>query len=112
MTWWDQIIEFNDEYFLGWRDNRDLIFFSNALAGEVGEICNLVKKAYQGGTNSKKVLLEDLAIEAIDVFIYLVLYCEAIGVNEQAFSLWFEKKMKINAERMESRRSTVKETPE
>jgi len=106
MTWWDQIIEFNDKYFLGWRESRYLIFFSNALAGEVGEICNLVKKSYQGGTNRKNVLLEDLAIEAVDVFIYLVLYCEALGINERAFTHWFEKKMQINKERMESRRST------
>jgi len=37
MSFWKRIIEFNDKYFPGWRKNKELIFFSNAIAGEVGD---------------------------------------------------------------------------
>jgi len=97
---WDQIIEFNDEYFPGWRDNRELIFFSNALAGEVGEICNKVKKRYGGGTNKNTPSQTDMIFEAVDVYIYLVLFLEAFEVDENIFASVFAEKMRINKERM------------
>jgi len=109
MSLWDQIIEFNDEYFPGWRDNRELIFFSNALAGETGEICNMVKKLYGGGTNKSTPPITKVVFEAVDVYIYLVLFLEALEVDENIFCSAFAEKMRINRERM-IHNSTVKET--
>ena len=100
MSLWEQIIEFNNEYFPGWRNNQELIFFSNALAGEVGEICNKVKKLYGGGTNKNTPSQTDMIFEAVDVYIYLVLFLEAYEVDEHIFASVFAEKMRINKERM------------
>ena len=110
MSLWDQIIKFNDEYFPGWRDNRELIFFSNALAGEVGEICNKVKKLYGGGTNNNSPSSTDMIFEAVDVYIYLVLFLEALEVDENIFCSAFAEKMRINKERMIQRSMSTEDT--
>jgi hypothetical protein len=39
---WDEVIQFNERYFPGWRRTSE-VFYSNALAGEVGEVCNMTK---------------------------------------------------------------------
>ena len=46
-----------------------LSYWGNALAGEVGEVCNLVKKMERDQVDLSPEILEELA----DVFIYLVL---------------------------------------
>ena len=97
---WKEIIKFNDKCFPDWRKNRDLIYLSNALAGEVGEICNLVKKVYGGGTNKKDVSFSELAFEGIDVFIYLVLFFEIMGYNNIAFESFFRSKLVTLYQRM------------
>jgi len=105
MSFWDEIIEFNDKYFPQWRTHREMIFFSNALAGEVGEICNSVKKLYGGGTNNNVPSKMQTVYECVDVLIYLVLFLEAMGIDEEGFMEFFGDKMKVNRERMERRLS-------
>ena len=46
------------------------LFFSNAIAGEVGEFCNFVKKYYRDNYVSISNQIES---ELADIFIYLVL---------------------------------------
>ena len=46
-----------------------ILFFSNALAGEVGEFCNLIKKYYRDSFYERK----EIELELADIFIYLVL---------------------------------------
>lgn len=48
-----------------------------ALAGEVGELCNFVKKQHLDGTDRTA----DIAKEAADVLIYLDLFCNRAGIN-------------------------------
>ena len=102
MIEWDKVLEFNNKHFPGWKE-RPLIFYSNALAGEVGEICNNTKKVWGGGTNRECFQAFDLAAESVDVFIYLVLFLETIGVDRETFRILFERKMKILESRMENR---------
>ena len=94
---WKRIIAFNDKYFPDWRENFELIFCSNALAGEVGEICNKVKKLYGGGTNHNKdtIIPYDLLEECVDVFIYMVLLYEQAGggTDWESFQYVFNLKM-------------------
>lgn len=52
-------------------------FFSLELCGEAGELANLEKKIWKGREISKSKL-ED---EAADVFIALMNYCNARGIN-------------------------------
>jgi len=93
MRKWKEILKFNDKYFPKWRDTQ-LIYYSNALAGEVGEICDVVKHLYGGGTHEQKHSKNELFHEAIDVFIYLVLLLETAGVNRKKFTDIFNSKMK------------------
>lgn len=52
-----------------------------ALAGEVGELCNLIKKRRRG----ENISIESIADEIADVFTYLDLTSSKFGINlEQA----------------------------
>lgn len=104
---WQAIIKFNDVYFPNWRA-RELILYSNALAGETGELCNAVTKLYGGGTKPlpKGVALINSRIEAVDVFIQLVLFLEAQGLDSEMFEYYFNLKFAKIKERMESRKKS------
>lgn len=69
---------------------NELIYWSNALAGEVGELCNLVKKFYRDRYNLNELsegfgllgillenrnedLYEGMKEELADIFIYIAL---------------------------------------
>lgn len=52
-------------------------FFALELNGEAGELANIEKKAWKG----REVAAVRFADEAADVFIALVNYCNARGVN-------------------------------
>ena len=54
-----------------------LIFWSNAIAGEAGELCNKVKKLMQG----RDVSDEEIAEEIADVVTYASLMASALGVE-------------------------------
>jgi len=108
---WSKIIEFNNKYFPGWRESREPIFFSNALAGEVGEICNAVKHLYGGGTNRKEVNEELVALESVDALIYLVLLLDSLGFDYERFSRIFDFKMCVLRRRMERAPITFRDTP-
>ena len=99
MSNWDKIIEFNNKYFPGW-DEREIIFYSNALAGEVGEICNKVKKLYGGGTHREDVTKRDLTEECVDVYVYLILLVESLGYGEAGFNNVFDGKLQNLYQRM------------
>lgn len=56
-------------------------YWGCALAGEVGEACNLIKKFERDGIDIKVKLADELA----DVFIYTELTAQVFGINlEQA----------------------------
>jgi len=99
---WDNIIKFNEKYFPGWR-GIDEIYYSNALAGEVGEICNAVKHRAGGGTKEKKVSTTELMDEIADTFIYLELLIEKQYLDVTSLSDAINSKIKTNIERMEAR---------
>ena len=96
--YWNKILKFNDKNFPNWRQQvkgiTSSVYFSNALAGEVGEICNMTKHMVGGGTNRHEVNRFDLALEIVDVFIYLVLLTEGIGFGLQEFDIAFNDKLR------------------
>lgn len=101
---WDEILAFNDEYFPNWR-NRDPVFVSNAIAGEVGEICGITKRLAGGGTNNAEHP-EDPRLatrdEISDVFIYMTLLLEMQGDGVDAFLVALEDKLRVLHERKEA----------
>ena len=102
MDFWDKILKFNNKYFMGWRLTEP-IFYSNAIAGETGELCGLIKKIYGGGTNNRtmKVTKKDLAFEIVDIWIYSILLLELMGISKKDFMKFFDEKIKMLYERME-----------
>jgi len=99
MTLWQSIVGFNDRFFTWWRE-RTLLYWSNALAGEVGEICGKVKRLIGGGTNKYPVTAEDIVEECVDTYIYMVLLCECLGIHEHDFMRIAENKLVVLAQRM------------
>lgn len=97
----DLIAKFNSEYFKGWKENEN-VYYSNAIAGECGELCNLVKKLYGGGTNNKiSIASEDLFKECADIFIYLALFLMKNDVYGDMFKEIVINKLDENYKRME-----------
>lgn len=96
---WQRIISFNDQYFKDWRQ-RPLVFYTNALSSEVGECCSITKVWAGGGTNPKEFSRKDLATECVDVFIYLVLTLERMGIDFCEFKTYLNLKLDTLYERM------------
>jgi NTP pyrophosphatase (non-canonical NTP hydrolase) len=58
-----------------------ITFWATALAGETGELCNLIKKQERGDEGP---FTEAIAKEAADIVIYLDLLCYRSDINLQA----------------------------
>jgi len=106
---WKQIVDFNDLHFPGW-DKEDLRIVSNALAGEVGEVCDDTKHFYGGGTNQElvgKITPEKIAEEVFDSFVYMILLLGAAGFGRARFVAIAEKKLNVLYSRMENQTGRV-----
>lgn len=56
-------------------------FWATALAGETGELCNIVKKKERGDSIPDGAYKEMVAKEAADIVIYLDLLCTHEGID-------------------------------
>lgn len=83
-----------DQYQKSAFPERGANFFSLELCGEAGELANLEKKAWKG----KSIPAERFADEAADVFIALMNYANARGVD--LASAVNEKMAKIDQNRV------------
>jgi NTP pyrophosphatase (non-canonical NTP hydrolase) len=97
---WKEIIYFNEKYFPDWRNSQE-IYYSNAIAGEAGEVCNTVKHRTGGGTNKSYPDNYDLLIELADLFIYIELLVEKLHVDNTLFAGIIRDKIEVNIKRME-----------
>jgi NTP pyrophosphatase (non-canonical NTP hydrolase) len=100
---WKKVVEFNDKYFPDWR-KRQVVEMSNALAGEVGEVCNSVKHLIGGGTNKTPINKAKILEEMADVEFYKIMLIEVLGFSEENFANMIEDKLKENVRRMEERK--------
>jgi len=99
---WKRILEFNNKYFTNWREAHP-IFYSNAMAGELGEICSMIKRMAGGGTNKKGTVLgHDVVTECVDLLIYMVLLVENLGFHCSDFKAALDSKINVLYERMKS----------
>jgi NTP pyrophosphatase (non-canonical NTP hydrolase) len=77
-------------------------FYGNAIAGEVGEFCNLVRKFnskietiqdyWKYFNKSEKDYIKEIGFELADIFIYLILNCELWNIDLEKSTL---EKIKI-----------------
>ncbi len=98
--------EFDLKYFPEfWRieDYEDLLdrleYLTVALAGEVGEFANLVKKMrreYLHRKVEKRDIMGDLKEELTDVFIYVLIAANLLDMDLEE---WFHKKSSHNRDR-------------
>lgn len=67
----------------GGEEEWSLAEWTNALAGEVGEACNIAKKCGRGLPNDPDVddVREDLAYELADVVTYATIIANKLGIN-------------------------------
>jgi len=95
MDKWDQITDFQDEFYPGWMENLPRLLYSNALAGEVGELCGVITHLDGGGTNNDKYTDDMILEEAVDTYIQLILLLARSGFKqidfEQAYRVKFLK---------------------
>ena len=71
-------------------DSWNLSDWGVAVAGETGEMCNVIKKLNRyrdgigGNTKTREELMEDLKKEIGDIAVYLDLLAQAIGCDLEA----------------------------
>ncbi len=82
---WDEVNRVSDELYPGWRDVARL-YWATALAGEVGEFCNLVKKLEEGGARARGVTQDDLLEELAVVNIHLQKTVVSLGGTQRSFA--------------------------
>ncbi len=97
-----RIIDFSNKYFPNWRETNP-VFYSNAMAGECGEICSITKRLAGGGTNNKEDSLTNLHEELADLFIYMMLLGEVSKLGLKEFFTMVNMKIQKNIERMDSK---------
>jgi NTP pyrophosphatase (non-canonical NTP hydrolase) len=78
--------------------NQDLAFTTLAMAGEVGEVANLVKKVVRGSHELEEVL-GDLEEEVVDVLIYLLNLMGAKEFEGVDWMMIWNRKRAFNAAR-------------
>lgn len=72
-----------------------LIYWTNAIAGEVGELCNITKKIVRGDKDVHYVR-KDIEKELADIVIYIDLFCGILNLDiEKIVKEKFNEKSKL-----------------
>lgn len=85
MITFDELRKANVDRQVQWEAGNEfsLIYFGNALAGEVGETCNVIKKLERQRTGhvGSTASINDLAEELADLIIYADLIANKEGID-------------------------------
>lgn len=77
-----QCLEDSQRWFGDSPASRDIPHHALALAGEVGEFCNIVKKVERGSLNfGDATVRHNLAMELTDVFVYTLNLAGMLGID-------------------------------
>jgi NTP pyrophosphatase (non-canonical NTP hydrolase) len=77
-----QCVEDSERWFGDQGTHRSLAHHSLALAGEVGEFCNVIKKIDRGSLNIHDAEVRyRLAMEATDIYVYLLTIAGLLNVD-------------------------------
>ncbi len=88
---WDEILQFNHFFFPDWREVLP-VFYSNAIAGEVGECCQEVYEGACKGHGPER--LDGLIEELADVAIYTRMFAQLEGQGEAEFEALVRRTMR------------------
>jgi len=105
-----EVEEFQFHFFSNWRE-WPLVFFTNAIAGETGEMCELTKKLYGGGccVQDDEKMKEQLKEELVDTYIYIILLAEKLNMTPYDLEDMVRNKMTLNASRLKKNRKMERE---
>jgi hypothetical protein len=88
---WKEITAFQDLYYPCWRRNKSKLLFSTALAGEIGEVCDVVSHLEGGGTNTRVYTSFQVLHQCVDSYIQLVLLLARYGFSAEDFEKEFDR---------------------
>ena len=88
--------------------NKDERFLALALAGEVGELCNMVKKRWRDGAELTAEIRDELA----DIRVYLELIAKCFGIEGDKLDAQVENKLQRVAKKFEHRSAPIEGEPE
>jgi len=97
-----RIISLDDQFIENWRA-LPLIYWTNAMAGEVGELCNQAKKLAGGGTKGDGSSVAKIKEEIADTFTYIVLIWAGLGGTPQELIQEVLAKNEVNRQRLIAR---------
>lgn len=69
--------------------NTDVHFLALALAGEVGELCNLIKKEWRDGVDNREEQRDEIA----DIRVYLELVAKCLDMEGSKLDFRVESKL-------------------
>lgn len=97
----DEVVDDSQKWFgdVGETDHHSLEMTALCLVGEVGEVCNIVKKMNRGD-HVDEAFLEALDEEVVDVFIYLLKFA---GLRNLDLLQGYLAKREKNAQRFSAR---------
>lgn len=98
-----QVKDDGDVWFPTSELNKDLVFNALAMAGEVGEFCNLLKKSERGDFDLTPALIVDMAFELADVYIYLMQCANILNIDLDKV---YEQKRELNVKRFDPMANT------
>lgn len=81
--------------------NQDERFLALALAGEVGELANMIKKRWRDGVD----LTEEIRDEIADIRVYLELMAKCFDIDGDKLDLQVQSKLARVVERFKDRLS-------
>lgn len=87
--------------------STDERFLSLALAGEIGELCNMVKKRWRDGAD----LSEEIRDEIADIRVYLELLAKCFGIEGDKLDSRVQKKLQEVVKRKHASRNQETSAP-
>jgi hypothetical protein len=100
------IESFQNDFYPDWKEKPRLLF-SNALAGEVGEVCGVVTHLDGGGTNNRKYTEQEVLHQCVDSYVQLVLLVLRSGFTEKDFDREFQNVKKELEQRLIEKQSLL-----
>jgi hypothetical protein len=101
---WQTIAEFQQKFYPTWlSDDKPRLLFSNALAGEVGEVCGVITHLDGGGTNNRKYTERMVLHQCVDSYVQLALLVMKSGFTYSDFEKEFWNVMSELYDRLEQK---------
>ncbi|MFZ7137839.1 MAG: MazG-like family protein [archaeon] len=86
-----KVTDFQDLFYPKWRENKSVLLYANALAGEVGEVCGVIAHLEGGGTNNRNYRKDMVLHQCVDTYVQIILLLERYGFTAKDFMREFNE---------------------